>query len=45
MEHASPVVRQDQKTKQDLASEGRDREEVDRDQIAEVIGEDRAPGL
>ena len=45
MQDVAPIVGEDDEDEQDPAGERRDREEVDRDRRAEMVGEERAPAL
>jgi hypothetical protein len=45
VDDATPVMRQHDEHKQDAERGGRDREEVDRGELGDVIGEERAPRL
>ncbi len=44
VKHSSSVVGEDDESEQDAERRGRDREEVDRHEIADVIIEESAPG-
>jgi hypothetical protein len=45
VEDAAPVMGEDEEAEQDLVADGRHREEVDRDQVAEMVRREHPPGL
>ena len=45
VEHAATMVGEDDQDEEDAQASGRNGEEVDRDEVADMVGEERSPGL